>query len=135
MMKSRVWILLAISCAACDGSGSGAWSPQRNSSDPVSPVLPFKDVPIPKAFELEHELSFSSEREGRRMGRLLYSGKMPPEELATFMRDQMEFHQWKFLSNDLANGTRTLSFSKGQERCRVFITKNGSRSDMGVLID
>lgn len=135
-MKSRAWILLlAISCAACDGTGSGGWSPQKNSSDPVSSILPFKDVPIPKGFDLDNELSFSSEREGRRMGRLLYSGKMGPEELGTFMRDQMEFHQWKFLSNDLANGTRTLSFTKGQERCRVYITKNGSHSDLGVLID
>lgn len=135
MIKRGMWMVLACVCLSCDGTGSGGWSPQGNSSDPVSSVLPFKDVPIPKGFDLEPELSFSSEREGRRMGRLLYEGKMPVEELATFMRDQMEFHQWKFLSNDLANGVRTLAFSKGQERCRVFISRSHGHSDLAVLID
>ena len=69
------------------------------------------------------------------MGRLLYSGKMTPDELAVFMRDQMEFSQWKFASNDLANGVRTLAFSKGQERCRAFISKEGGHSSLVVLID
>jgi hypothetical protein len=134
-VKKITWILPLL-LVACEwgASGNGTWSPTQETADPVSSVLQFKDIPTPRNFVLEAEISISREWGNRRFGKLVYYGSMEINEVVSFMMEQLEFQQWVFKSKSLREGETALFFSKGTEELEVYIKSSRWKTRLEIVL-
>ena len=95
----------------------------------VSMTLKFEDVPVPAGFKPVARDSFAFENDVLRVGILKYSGRVNPDHVVNFYKDQMALYNWRFL-NIVEYQRRIMSFEREDQNCIIFIEPSG----MGTLL-
>ena len=78
-----------------------------------------QDLPIDGRAEVGRRCTLALEL---RSCQLVYWGKRPANEVASWYRDQMEKHGWKHKRTDGTKGIR-LFFTKGSEESEIFLKR------------
>jgi hypothetical protein len=80
----------------------------------------FEDILIPHGLKLEMDKSFIYETPSFKAGKLVFSGRVEPQSLASFFTTNMERDGWK-LVNKFGFKDVVLNFSKSKKTCAVNI--------------
>ena len=126
-------ILISIIAIMLSGCASSALY-KNDSADTykaldVSMTLKFEDVPVPAGFKPIVRESFAFENDVLRVGILKYSGRVNPDHVVNFYKDQMALYNWRFL-NIVEYQRRIMSFEREDQNCIIFIEPSG----MGTLL-
>ncbi len=92
----------------------------------VSPVLKFDDVPVPEGLTFLGAESYAFQTDEFRAGVLKYQGRVNPDSLVRFYRDNMPLYNWRVV-NIVEFERRMLNFEKQNESCTVTIDPQGNR--------
>ena len=119
---------------AITASGCAAHSPYRGDSETykaldVSTALKFEDVPVPAGFKPVVRDSFVFENDVLRVGIMKYAGRVHPDHVVNFYKDQMSLYNWRFL-NLVEYQRRIMSFERDDQTCTILIEPSG----MGTLL-
>jgi hypothetical protein len=127
-----VTVLAATVLAGCNG-GRQAQVQQPagtvQTRPPLAPALTPKykpnipDVPVPAGFSLCESRSRNYDTGVARFVDHLYKGSDDKWDVARFYREQMPVSRWTYVTDVFAQGTYTLEFEKGSERCVVNVRK------------
>ena len=96
-------------------------------------VLKFSDLPIPVGFKLLPEASYSFEGAGVRVAALKYQGKLNPDQVMNFFKEQMPLYNWRLL-NVIEYGQRLLNFEREGESCIVNLTAKGNNLTLHIFL-
>ena len=127
--------IILISIIAIMLSGCASSSPYKSDNADsykaldVSMTLKFEDVPVPAGFKPIVRESFAFENDVLRVGILKYSGRVNPDHVVNFYKDQMALYNWRFL-NIVEYQRRIMSFEREDQNCIIFIEPSG----MGTLL-
>lgn len=134
-MKATWTLAACVLLAGCFSDASQWGSSQVPSDRPVLTVpdreKEFADLPVPRDF-MRLNQSWARERGTFRMARLVYEGALDPYSTVEFMRKQMELSGWKLNDRVLEDDRKVLSFTKGQDRCRVVVTRADRKTRLAV---
>ncbi len=131
VMKLGLVLLLTASLASCASlsnsanDGASASDQQSAGSDAAQhlppPVIPeFGDVPIPRALNRRNDQSFIYEAPGTVIGVVVYTGRVDPNSVNGFFREQMPIHGWRLL-NAFRDESTDLFYLKGNRSCQISI--------------
>ena len=128
-MKARAYVIVFLfifSLLGCAGFSNKKDGLSKNSSylEPSS-VLKFSDVPIPVGFKSMPQDSYSFESSGVRVGVLKYRGKVNPEQVVNFYKEQMPMYNWMLL-NIVEYGQRLMNFEREGESCIISLDPKGN---------
>ena len=124
-----------VSIIAIMFSGCASSSPYKSDNADtykaldVSTALKFEDVPVPAGFKPVVRDSFAFENDVLRVGILKYSGRVNPDNVVNFYKDQMALYNWRFL-NIVEYQRRIMSFERDDQTCTILIEPAG----MGTLL-
>ena len=123
-------IIIALTLAGCAASSpyKGRDAEPYKALD-VSTLLKFEDVPVPAGFAPVVRDSFAFENDVLRVGILKYSGRVHPDHVVNFYRDQMSLYNWRFL-NIVEYQRRIMNFERDDQTCTILIEPSG----MGTLL-
>lgn len=145
MFKKTVSIIVLIlfiftltGCAAFDRYQSRRRDTRtRVSDDPYSPevsaALRFRDIPVPVELSIIPEDSYSFQTETFRAGLLKYQGRMDPEILVNFFKEQMPRHNWE-LVNIIEYDRKLLNFEKQNQSCVITIETRRATSYVTISV-
>jgi len=134
-MNSKVLQLTAVFLLLLFLSGCASSSPYKSDDADsykaldVSMALKFEDVPVPTGFKPIARESFVFENDVLRVGILKYSGRVNPDHVVNFYKDQMALYNWRFL-NIVEYQRRIMSFEREDQNCIILIEPSG----MGTLL-
>jgi len=130
--------VLAALLAGCNSGSSSGGVSQTNgtvqapaSTAGQNPPLAVKfkpnipDVPVPMGFKLDESRSRNYDTGVARFVDHRYKGSKDKWDVARFYREQMPVSRWTYVTDVFAQGTYTLEFEKGSERCVVNV-RDGS---------
>ncbi len=80
----------------------------------------FEDILIPYGLKLDMDKSFIYETPSFKAGKLVFSGRLEPQSLASFFTANMERDGWKLI-NKFGFKDVVLNFSKSKKTCTVNI--------------
>ncbi|MDD5409281.1 MAG: hypothetical protein PHC71_04235 [Candidatus Omnitrophica bacterium] len=132
-MKTARLFFLLISCCllaavlpGCStlSSSSGSKSINPDLLEPQA-ILKFSDVPVPVGLKSLPTQSYSFESSGVRVGVLKYQGKVNPDQVVNFYKEQMAMYNWN-LVNIVEYGQRLLNFERENETCIITMEPKGS---------
>jgi hypothetical protein len=124
-------MLLLTGCAAT-GTYKGDSADSYKSLD-VSTALKFEDVPVPSGFKPIIRDSFAFENDVLRVGILKYSGRVHPDHVVNFYRDQMGLYNWRFL-NIVEYQRRIMSFERDDQNCTILIEPSGMSTLLTISV-
>jgi hypothetical protein len=122
--------IIAITLAGCAASSPyrGGDAETYKALD-VSTALKFEDVPVPAGFKPLVRDSFVFENDVLRVGIMKYTGRIHPDHVVNFYKDQMSLYNWRFL-NLVEYQRRIMSFERDDQNCTILIEPSG----MGTLL-
>ena len=120
-------VIMFSGCASVDSYKSDSTDSYKALD--VSIALKFEDVPVPSGFKPVVRDSFAFENDVLRVGILKYSGRVNPDNVVNFYKDQMSLYNWRFL-NIVEYQRRIMSFERDDQTCTILIEPSG----MGTLL-
>ena len=136
-MKARAYVLVFLfifSLLGCAGFSKKDDSPSKSpSSLEPSGIFKFSDVPIPVGFKSMPQDSYSFESSGVRVGVLKYRGKVNPEQVVNFYKEQMPMYNWALL-NVIEYGQRLMNFERETETCIISLDPKGSSTMLTISL-
>ena len=118
--------------AGCNGGSQPAQVQNSGGTVQTQPpalVAKYKpnipDVPVPAGFSLDEGRSRNYDTGVARFVDHVYRGSKDKWDVARFYREKMPVSRWTYVTDVFAQGTYTLEFEKGSERCVVNV-RNGS---------
>ncbi len=125
MKGTMIFCAWTLAVLALSSTGCSTTAP-LNAPEVVHNFQP-SDLPVPLGFELDEKRSWAYIKfmDGPlelRSCQLVYWGKRPANEVASWYRDQMEKHGWKHQRTDGTKGIR-LFFTKGSEESEIFLKR------------
>ncbi|MDP8252889.1 MAG: hypothetical protein P9X27_00605 [Candidatus Kaelpia aquatica] len=137
MIRSFLVALMVLSVFI---TGCSTLSGRRNSklSDfekqlEVSALLKFDDIPVPSGFKFIATESFAFQTDEIRVGLLKYTGRVSPEEVVVFYKEQMPLYNWKPI-NFIEYERRILNFEKDEQSTVITIDGKGSSSSLVIAV-
>ena len=135
-MRHLGWLSGMLLLAGCGDSTE--WRSESPADRPITSVVDrekeFSDVPVPREF-LREQGSWAYEKGTLRMCKLSYTGALDPFKTIEFMKQQLELSGWKIEDRILDGDTKILNFSKGNDRCRVIVTRTDRKTRLVIAID
>ncbi|MEK6727768.1 MAG: hypothetical protein AABY28_03725 [Candidatus Omnitrophota bacterium] len=136
-MKARAYLFFLLSIFfifGCAGSSKKEDGLLKNSSllEP-SGIFKFSDVPIPIGFKPLPQSSYSFESSGVRVGLLKYQGKVNPDRIVNFYKEQMPMYNWMLL-NVVEYGQRLMNFERETETCIISMDPKGSSTILTISL-
>ncbi|MFA4992611.1 MAG: hypothetical protein WC571_01440 [Candidatus Omnitrophota bacterium] len=132
MKLAKLFSLFIICClltTALTGCSTLSSSSDDKSINPglLEPqaILKFSDVPVPVGLKSLPAQSYSFESSGVRVGVLKYQGKVNPDQVVNFYKEQMAMYNWN-LVNIVEYGQRLLNFERENETCIITMEPKGS---------
>lgn len=128
-------VLLGYGIIALLGCASSSGRKDANSLAMLEPqaVLKFSDVPVPSTFKLLPKDSYTFENSGVRVAVLKYCGKVNPDLLVNFYREQMPMYNWNLL-NVIEYGDRLMNFERDNETCIIEMAIKGENVTMTISL-
>jgi hypothetical protein len=123
-------ILLLAGCAALSDRGKPAGTSMV--LEPQS-IVKFSDLPVPAGLKLQTRDSYSFESSGVRVAVLKYEGKIGPDLIENFYKDQMPMYNWSLL-NTVEYGDRLMNFERENETCIITLTPKGNNTIITISI-
>jgi hypothetical protein len=99
----------------------------------VSTSLKFEDVPVPTGFKPVIKDSFIFENDVLRVGIMKYSGRIHPDHVVNFYKDQMSLYNWRFL-NLVEYQRRIMSFERDDQNCTILIEPSGMSTLLTISV-
>jgi hypothetical protein len=99
----------------------------------VSTALKFEDVPVPSGFSPLARDSFVFENDVLRVGILKYAGRVHPDHVVNFYKDQMSLYNWRFL-NLVEYQRRIMSFERDDQNCTILIEPSGMNTLLTISV-
>jgi hypothetical protein len=136
MFFKRVILAVFVTIAVSGCAGSGAY--KSEGTDPyktldVSTALKFEDVPVPAGFKLLARDSFVFENDVLRVGILRFTGRIHPDNVVNFYKDQMGLYNWRFL-NIVEYQRRIMSFEREDQNCTILIEPSGMSTSLTISV-
>lgn len=136
-MNLRVYVSIVLclflftGCAGLSKKDDGI--SQNSSLLEPSTVLKFSDIPIPGGFRPLPQNSYSFESSGVRVGVLKYRGKVNPDQVVNFYKEQMPMYNWVLL-NVIEYGQRMMNFDRETESCIISLEPKGSATILTISL-
>ena len=115
---------MLVSVALITGCSSSGRKKEGSKETPAveerARYVHFEDVLIPHGLKLQMDQSFIYETPSLKAGKLVFSGRVEPQSLASFFTNNMERDGWK-LVNKFGFKNLVLNFSKPDKTCMVNI--------------
>lgn len=125
-MRNLAVLFLCLSVFIFLGCASTEKNKQANATMLEPQVLlKFADVPVPVGVKSIPQGSYSFESSNVRVGVLKYQGKVDPEQVVNFYKEQMPMYNW-FLLNAVEYGDRILNFDRENETCIINLQCKGN---------
>lgn len=86
----------------------------------------FDDIPLPAGVNKSDERSYVFQNSSLRIGRMVYSSRAPMSELVKFFSKECPAADWMLNAVLDAEGTQTLTFTKGTELLQIIVKDNGT---------
>jgi ABC-type uncharacterized transport system auxiliary subunit len=99
----------------------------------VSTALKFEDVPVPAGFAPVVRDSFVFENDVLRVGIMKYAGRVHPDHVVNFYKDQMSLYNWRFL-NLVEYQRRIMSFERDDQTCTILIEPSGMSTLLTISV-
>jgi len=133
-VRRAVHVVALVALVAVAGLFGSCATEQPRESDGVS-ASQFKDVVVPAGLRLldgAHE-SHSIEASGWREGHFLYTGTVPGEEAANYVRQRMPQHNWELVVDERVDeNTTRLRFLRGHYAAEYRFIRQDGRTQMVV---
>jgi hypothetical protein len=127
------FLILSLAGCASTGAYRGSGDEEAYKSLDVSVALKFEDVPVPTGFKPIVRDSFVFENDVLRVGILKYSGRVHPDHVVNFYRDQMSLYNWRFL-NIVEYQRRIMSFDREDQNCTILIEPAGMSTMLTISV-
>jgi hypothetical protein len=126
--------IIAFMLAGCAGSHHyKSDSSETYKALDVSTALKFEDVPVPAGFGPVVRDSFVFENDVLRVGIMKYSGRVHPDHVVNFYKDQMSLYNWRFL-NLVEYQRRIMSFERDDQNCTILIEPSGMNTLLTISV-
>ena len=126
--------ILAIMFSGCATSGSyKSDSTDAYKALDTAMLLKFEDVPVPTGFKPIARDSFVFENDVLRVGILKFTGKVNPDHVVNFYKDQMALYNWRFL-NIVEYQRRIMSFEREDQNCTILIEPSGMSTFLTISV-
>jgi hypothetical protein len=137
-LRCLVAVSFIVLCAALSGCAATGSSYKGSSEDSYKTLdvltsLKFEDVPVPAGFKIVQPQSFTFENDVLRVGILKFSGRVHPDNVVNFYRDQMPLYNWRFL-NIVEYGRRIMSFERDDQNCTILIEPSGMTTQLTISV-
>jgi len=99
----------------------------------VSLYYDFKDVSIPKEFELKKEKSYVFHTSEFTAGLLTFSGRVETYSIISFFINKMSEDGWRFLSS-FKSPKNIMLFNKGNKYCVITIIGKTLTTDLEIFV-
>jgi hypothetical protein len=97
------------------------------------------DVPVPRDLTLvtRANQSFSYVGSGVRVGRFLYRGPVPVDQVVSFLRENMPLsaYGWTPTSESVDGPVARLSFQKGPDRCELDVSREDGATSLLIMVN
>jgi hypothetical protein len=97
------------------------------------------DVPVPRDLTLvtRANQSFSYVASGLRVGRFLYRGPVPVDQVVSFLRENMPLsaYGWTPTAESVDGPVARLSFQKGADRCALEVSREDGATTLLIMVN
>ena len=128
ILNTTYYILLITLLCGCATTTDTTSGPLKSQS-----ILKFSDIPVPVGLKPLPLESYSFESSGVRAGVLKYSGKLNPDLVTNFYKDQMPSYNWNLI-NIIEYGQRLMNFERETETCIITIFPKGSLTILTISL-
>ena len=130
LTRAGITFLLLISLTSCmtaqgflpkakDDSANAA-APSEGKAVPPPVIAEFGDIPVPRELKRQDDQSFIYEAPGTVIGVMVYTGRVDPNSINGFFREQMPAQGWRFI-NAYKDQNIDLFYLKDNRSCQISI--------------
>jgi len=104
------------------------------SEEQLLPHRDIKDIPVPYLMKLDKENTYLMDVKGMKLGLLTYTGRVDGYSLAENIKANFAEEKWKLQSMQNYKKTVSLSFTKDERICNVFIEEGFFNTRLEIRI-